>query len=96
MREPRDIIQKPIVTEKTNGQMAEGRYTFRVDAKANKIEIKHAVEVIFGVKVDAVNTMRVPGKPKRMGRHVGHTSEWKKAIVTLAKDSKPIKFFEGL
>lgn len=96
MREPRDIIQRPIVTEKTNAQMAEGRYTFQVDPKANKIEIKHAVEAIFGVKVAAVNTMRVPGKPKRMGRFVGHTSEWKKAIVTLAKDSKPIKFFEGL
>jgi large subunit ribosomal protein L23 len=96
MREPRDIILKPIVTEKTNEQMAEGRYTFKVDPRANKIEIKHAVQTIFQVTVKDVNTMRVPGKPKRMGVHVGHTSEWKKAIVTLAKDSKPIKFFEGL
>ncbi len=96
MSDPRDIIVKPIVTEKSTSLMEENKYTFKVNIKANKVEIKKALEEIFGVKVESVNTMRVKGKPKRMGVHRGYTSDWKKAIVTLAPDSKPIEIFEGL
>lgn len=96
MRDARDIIIKPIVTEKSTIQMEESKYTFRVDIKANKIEIKRALEEIFGVKVKSVNTMRMKGKPKRMGVYKGYTSDWKKAIVTLQPDSKAIEIFEGL
>ncbi len=96
MIDSRDIIVSPIVTEKSTGLMEENKYTFKVDIKANKIEIKRALEEIFGVKVQSVNTMKVKGKPKRMGVHRGYTSDWKKAIVTLAPDSKPIEIFEGL
>ncbi len=70
------------------------KYTFEVALKANKVEIKKAVEEVFGVKVASVNTMRVNGKEKRMGRYTGKTPDWKKAIITLAKDSKTIEFFE--
>lgn len=96
MKEPRDIIIKPLVTEKSNYLMEENKYTFVVCPRANKIEIKKALEEIFGVKVGSVNTMRVKGKPKRMGVHRGYKSDWKKAIVTLRPDSKPIELFEGL
>ncbi|BCJ87337.1 50S ribosomal protein L23 [Effusibacillus dendaii] len=95
MKNPRDIIKRPVITERSTEQMEENKFTFEVDLKANKTEIKKAIEDIFGVKVEKVNTMRVPGKQKRVGRYVGMTSEWKKAIVTLSKDSKPISFFEG-
>ena len=70
------------------------RYTFEVDKSANKVEIKKAVEKIFGVQVAAVNTMRVMGKVKRMGRYEGRRASWKKAIVTLKPGSKTIEFFE--
>ncbi|RQD77430.1 MAG: 50S ribosomal protein L23 [Candidatus Syntrophonatronum acetioxidans] len=96
MKDPRDIIIKPIVTEKSTGLMEENKYAFMVSLKANKIEIKKALEEIFGVKVKSVNTMRVKGKPKRMGMYTGYTSDWKKAVVTLHDDSKPIEIFEGL
>lgn len=96
MKDPRDIIIKPIVTEKSTRIMEENKYAFMVNLKANKIEIKKALEEIFGVKVKSVNTMRVKGKPKRMGIYTGHTSDWKKALVTLHEDSKPIEIFEGL
>jgi len=69
---------------------------FEVDIRANKTEIKKAVEEIFKVKVSNVNTLRVPGKPKRYGRHFGYTPEWKKAFVTLTPDSKPLEFFESV
>lgn len=95
MKNPRDIIKRPVITERSTDLMADNKFTFEVDLKANKTEIKKAVEDIFGVKVAKVNTIRVPGKRKRVGRYVGMTSEWKKAIVTLAPDSKPISFFEG-
>lgn len=96
MRSPHDIIRKPIITERSMNDMAEGKYTFVVDKKANKTEIKNAVEKVFGVKVEKVNTMNMQGKLKRQGIHVGRRPSWKKAIVTLAKDSKGIEFFEGM
>ncbi|PKM83851.1 MAG: 50S ribosomal protein L23 [Firmicutes bacterium HGW-Firmicutes-13] len=96
MKDARDIIIKPVVTEKSTGMMEDSKYTFIVNIKANKVEIKRALEEIFGIKVKAVNTMKVKGKPKRMGIHRGYRSDWKKAIVTLTPDSKPIEIFEGL
>lgn len=96
MRSPHDIIIKPIITEKSMNDMAEGKYTFVVDKRANKTEIKNAIEQIFGVKVKKVNTMNMKGKVKRMGIHVGRRPNWKKAIVTLTSDSKGIEFFEGM
>jgi large subunit ribosomal protein L23 len=95
MKDPRDIIKRPIITESTSDLMADLTYVFEVDKRANKIEIREAVESIFKVKVTKVNTMIVPAKPKRYGRHSGYTSEWKKAIVFLSKDSKPLAFFES-
>ncbi|BFT65932.1 ribosomal protein L23 [Parvimonas sp. KA00067] len=91
-----DIIIKPVVTERSMENMESKRYTFKVDTKANKSEIKKAVETIFGVKVKQVNTMNITGKKKRMGANVGKRSDWKKAIVTLTEDSKEIEFFESI
>lgn len=96
MRTPYDIIIKPLVTEKSMEDMTEGKYTFEVDKRANKSEVKKAVEEIFGVKVEKISTMNVKGKEKRMGKFVGRRKDWKKAIVKLAADSKPIEFFEGM
>ena len=96
MRSPHDIIRRPLITEKSMDQIAEGKYTFVVDKRANKTEIKNALEIIFGVKVAKVNTMNMQGKTKRMGANVGKRASWKKAIVTLAPDSKGIEFFEGM
>lgn len=96
MRSPHDIIIKPIVTEHSMDLMADKRYTFVVDRRSNKTEIKNAVEIVFGVKVDKVNTMNMLGKKKRQGVHVGKKADWKKAIITLKADSKSIEFFEGL
>ncbi|OUM95054.1 MAG: 50S ribosomal protein L23 [Thermobacillus sp. ZCTH02-B1] len=95
MKDPRDIIKRPVITERTTEMMANKRYVFEVDIKATKPEIKRAVEQIFKVKVVKVNTMRVPAKPKRYGRYEGYTSEWKKAIVQLSPDSKELEFFEA-
>lgn len=81
-----DIIIAPIVTEKSNLNMQEGKYTFKVAKKATKVEIKNAVEKLFEVKVLKVNTMTVNGKAKRVGVHQGRTSDWKKAIVTIDTD----------
>jgi large subunit ribosomal protein L23 len=96
MKSPYDIIKRPIITERTSEMMADKKYVFEVDPRVNKTEIKQAVEHIFKVKVTSVNTMRVPGKPKRYGRYSGYTSEWKKAIVTLSPDSKELEFFESV
>lgn len=93
MRNPHEVLIKPIVTEKTTGLMEENKYTFKVDKAANKIEIKHAVEKIFKVDVKDVKTMNVPGKKKRQGRFVGMTPEWKKAIVTI-KAGQRLPIFE--
>ena len=95
--EARDIILKPVITEKSVQGLAEKKYTFRVADGANKIAIAKAVEEIFGVKVASVNTMTVPGKKKRMGAgRPGMTKTWKKAYVQLTDDSKSIEFFEGM
>ena len=91
-----DIIIKPVVTERSMENMESKRYTFKVDTRANKSEIKRAVETIFGVKVKQVNTMNITGKKKRMGANVGKRPDWKKAIVTLTEDSKEIEFFESI
>ena len=91
-----DIIRKPVITEKTMNDMAQNKYTFKVDINSNKSQIKRAVEEVFGVKVANVQTLRTMGKTKRMGVHVGKRADYKKAIITLAEDSKAIEFFEGL
>lgn len=91
-----DIIKRPIITEKAMEHMERNKYTFEVAKTANKTEIKKAVETIFGVKVEKVNTMNVRGKKKRQGMSVGFTPSYKKAIVKLTADSKPIEFFEGM
>ena len=91
-----DIIRKPVITEKSMAAMAEKKYTFVVQINANKVQIKRAVEEVFGVKVENVQTMRTMGKTKRMGVHVGKRADQKKAIITLAQDSKGIEFFEGM
>ena len=95
-----DIIRRPIISERSmtpvyNRQGEEiKRYTFEVPMTVNKIEIKKAVEEVFGVKVAAVNTMHVLGKVKRMGKYQGRRASYKKAIVTLTQDSKAIEIFE--
>jgi large subunit ribosomal protein L23 len=94
--EARDIIIKPILTEKSYDDIAAKKYTFVVDVRANKTEISKAVEEIFGVKVRNVNTLRQIGKVKRQGYTSGRRSEVKKAFVTLTKDSKTIEFFDSL
>ena len=91
-----EIIKKPVITENSMDQMADRKYTFEVAKDANKIEIKKAVEEVFGVKVEKVTTMRVIGKGKRMGANSGKRRDWKKAIVKLTADSKTIEFFDGL
>ena len=91
-----DIIIRPIITEASMQGIADKKYTFEVAKNANKIEIKKAIEELFKVKVSDVNTVSVKAKPKRMGVHLGKTSEWKKAVVTLTADSKTIEFFDGM
>jgi len=92
--EARDIIIRPIISEKSYDQIEQNRYTFQVDTRATKPQIARAVHEIFDVTVTCVNTMRVHGKPKRQGYTSGHRSNWKKAIVTL-KEGDSIEFFEG-
>ncbi|MBQ3761314.1 MAG: 50S ribosomal protein L23 [Clostridia bacterium] len=96
MKSVYDIIIRPVLTEKSYATIADKKYVFVVDKTANKTEIKEAVEKIFGVKVDSVNTLRTIGKIRRQGRTQGRTPEIKKAYVTLKSDSKPIEFFEGM
>jgi len=99
MKDPHDIIVRPVLTEKAYDGIADKRYIFEVPVNATKTEIKMAVEKVFAdddVKVDKVNTVRTLGKIKRQGLHSGRRPEVKKAYVTLKKDSKPIKFFEGM
>ncbi len=94
--QPQDIILKPVLTEKGYDGIADKRYAFKVLKTANKTQIKIAVEQMFGVKVESVNTVTCPGKLKRMGRNSGYTPTTKKAIVTLKADSKPIEAFNSL
>lgn len=95
MKDYRDIIIKPVVTEKSMDLLADNKYTFIVDKKANKTEIKNAIETIFKVKVVNVSTLNMEGKIKRVGRYEGKTPSRKKAIVTL-KPGHKIRIFEGM
>ncbi len=92
---PRDVLIRPLVTEKTTNLMQDNKYTFMVPLKATKVEIRQAVEQIFKVKVAIVNTVHVRGKMKRMGRFEGKRPDYKKAIVKLAP-GETIEFFEGV
>ena len=92
-----DIIVRPLITEKSMDSVGEKRYSFEVAKDATKADIAKAVEAMFKkTKVVKVNTINMKKKPKRYGVHFGYTTAWKKAIVTLKADSKPIAFFEGL
>lgn len=93
--EARDLILKPLISEKAMAKMGEGKYSFKVRLDASKTQIKHAVEEIFNVTVLGVNTMRMHGKERRVGKFQGRRSDWKKAIVQL-KEGDSIKVFEGL
>ena len=83
---PEDIIIEPVITEKSNNDLQGGKYTFKVNKKATKVDIARAVEKLFDVRVLDVNTITVNGKKKRVGRSVGMTSDWKKAVVTIDTD----------
>ncbi len=96
MKDARDIIKRPVITERSTELMVDKKYTFEVNPKANKTEIKDAVEAIFGVKVEKINVQNYKGKFKRMGRYGGYTAKRKKAVVKLTEDSKELEFFEGV
>ena len=96
MKFAQDIILKPIITEKSMDMTADKKYTFKVAKNATKPEIASAVETLFGVEVESVNTINMKRKPKRLRYSTGYTAAWKKAIVTLKADSKTIEFFEGM
>ena len=97
MKNPHDVILRPVLTEASYDGFADKRYVFEVHPSANKTEIKLALESIFkGIKAVKVNSLRTLGKMKRQGRTAGRTPEIKKAYVTLTKDSKTIEFFEGM
>ena len=89
---PEEIIVKPVITEKSNDELQQGKYTFEVNKKATKVDIAKAVEKLFNVKVLKVNTINVNGKKKRVGYHVGKTSDWKKAIVTIDTNPKDVTY----
>ena len=92
-----DVIQKPVITEKSMNAMGDKKYTFFVHTEANKTMIKEAVEKMFpGTKVASVNTMNLDGKKTRRGMTFGRTAKTKKAIVQLTADSKDIEIFQGL
>ena len=91
-----DIILKPVITEESMLGTAYKKYTFVVAKDANKIEIAKAVEELFEVKVEKVNTINVRGHLRRYGRFEGYKPSWKKAVVTLSEDSKTIEFFDGM
>jgi large subunit ribosomal protein L23 len=92
--DPRQVIIRPVVSEKSYALMGEGKYTFRVHERAHKLQIAHAVEEIFEVNVRAVRTSKVKSKPKRRGLHNGRSRSWKKAVVQLAPGER-IELFEG-
>lgn len=96
MSELYNVLKRPLLTEKgTDLKEALNKYLFEIDKRANKIQVKNAVEKIFKVKVDAVHTICVKGKLKRVGRNLGKRSDWKKAVVTL-KAGEKIEFIEGV
>jgi large subunit ribosomal protein L23 len=93
---PYEIIRGPVITEKgTIQKELNNQLTFEVDRRANRVEIRHAVEKVFNVRVEKVRTMQIKGKVKRLGRSIGQRRSWKKAIVTLA-EGQNIEFFEGV
>jgi len=93
-RDPHDIIRRPLITEKaSDAKDHDNKITFSVDPRANKTEIKSAVEEVFKVKVEKVNIINVMGKPKRLGRSEGRRPDWKKAVVTLA-EGQTIEVFD--
>ena len=94
--EARDIIIRPVLTEKSYAGIQSKKYVFEVDKKATKSQIKNAVEQNFDGKVEKVNTVNVDGKLKRQGRTQGYTADYKKAYVKLTADSKSIEFFDSL
>ena len=96
MRSAYDVIIKPVISERSMDLAQQKKYTFKVAKDANKTQVKLAVEEIFGVEVKKVNIMNIDGKVKKMGRNVGKTSSYKKAIVTLTDGSKEIEFFQSL
>ena len=96
MKTEYQTIIKPIITEETMDMVDEKKYVFQVAKDANKTEVRQAVEKIFGANVAKVNILNVSGKTKRMGRYVGKTASYKKAVVTLTADSKEIEIFQGL
>ena len=94
MKTEYQTIIKPIITEETMDLASDKKYVFQVAKEANKTEVRQAVEKIFGVNVAKVNIIN--GKTKRMGRYVGKTADYKKAVITLTADSKEIEIFQGL
>ena len=96
MKSPYDIIKRPVITEQSMEKVDKKVYVFEVAKDANKIEIRKAIEEIFGVQVAKVNTINVLGKEKRMGVHSGYRADWKKAIIRLTDSSKTIELFEGM
>ncbi|MEZ4357588.1 MAG: 50S ribosomal protein L23 [Eubacteriales bacterium] len=96
MKSAHDIIIKPVLTEKIYDELSRKKYSFIVAIDANKTEIKTAIEEIFGVKVDKVNTLRRFGKLRRQGYNIGRRPETKRAYVTLKKGSKSIEFFDNM
>ncbi len=90
-----EVLRRPVITEKSTNLQAEGKYAFEVDGRANKLQIKQAVEKAFKVTVTGVNVTTVPGKTRRVGRRIIQTPSWKKAIVSLKPGDK-IEFFEGV
>jgi len=96
MKDSRDVLIKPVITENSMLKMEENNtYTFKVAKNSNKVQIRKAIEEIFDVKVDNVNTMNMRGKKRRLGRNEGRTASWKKALVKLAEGDS-IEIFEGL
>ncbi|KIO64586.1 50S ribosomal protein L23 [Caldifermentibacillus hisashii] len=91
----RDVIKRPVITERSMNDLNDRKYTFEVDVRANKTQVKQAVEEIFGVKVEKVNIMNYKGKFKRMGRYTGYTNKRRKAIVKLTEDSQEIEIFQA-
>ena len=96
MKTAYDIIRRPVITEQSMADTENKKYVFEVAKDATKIDIAKAVEEVFGVKVQKVNTLNVRGKFRRQGRYEGYTRAWKKAVVTLTEGSKSIEFFEGM
>ena len=96
MKSIENVIVRPLITEKSMEGIAEKCYVFEVERSATKADIATAVEKMFGVEVKSVNTINMKKKPKRLGVHMGYTSEWKKAIVTLKEESKTIAFFDSM